>query len=273
MTKLPDFLCIGAQKSGTTWLHNMLKQHPQIFLPKTKELMFFDVKRNFESEGLDGYSRNFAEAAPGQLIGEITPGYLWTATQRNVRSKNENALFRRRTPERVAETLGMGTKLLIILRDPVDRAISAFFHHFRKGRFTEIDYQLLKKDPNGIVDMGRYVRHINRWAKHFPKENFYITTYDELFTDPSSGLNHVYKFLGLQEHSKHKRIRSKYNNPSDYELREDGYWLVSCNGLTDIPTDRPVIPNEVIDFLKESYQLDNHRLAKRWKVDVSGWAA
>jgi len=77
MKKLPSFLCIGAQKAGTTWLHNMLRQHPELFLPETKELSFFDLKSNFEGRGTSWYRSNFAAADDNQLIGEVTPGYLW----------------------------------------------------------------------------------------------------------------------------------------------------------------------------------------------------
>jgi len=106
---LPDFIIIGAMKSGTTTLHNILRQHSQIFLPPEKEIHYFDIDKNY-TKGLDYYASFFNDAKRYQLIGEITPRYIWNS----------------QIAQRIAKDLGTKTKLIAILRNPADRAFSHY---------------------------------------------------------------------------------------------------------------------------------------------------
>ena len=101
---LPSFLGIGAQKSGTTWLHARLREHPSLFLPAEKELHYFDW--NFHRP-LHGYARRFADAGD-RLPGEITPGY-------GMLSPDRISFVARVLP---------GVRLIYLMRDPVERAWS-----------------------------------------------------------------------------------------------------------------------------------------------------
>lgn len=101
-TWLPDFVLAGAMRSGSSSLFRYLNDHPAIFMPAEKELHYFD--RGLD-RGLDWYRERFQAAAPGQLLGEATPGYL----------ASEDAL------SRMVETLP-DVRVLMVLRDPVSRA-------------------------------------------------------------------------------------------------------------------------------------------------------
>ena len=70
--RLPTFICIGAQRAGTTWLYHCLKEHPEIYMPDKKELRFFNY--NYD-DGIDSYGKNFEMAGDLQVIGEVTPDY------------------------------------------------------------------------------------------------------------------------------------------------------------------------------------------------------
>ena len=69
---LPTFICIGAQRAGTTWLYHCLKEHPEIYIPDHKELRSFNYNYN---DGIESYSKNFKDAGESNVIGEITPDY------------------------------------------------------------------------------------------------------------------------------------------------------------------------------------------------------
>ena len=111
--RLPDFLGLGVQKGGTTSLHCLLEQHPQVFLPSVKEVHYFSL--NFAS-GEAWYRSQFASAEPEQRCGEITPYYL----------------FHPQAAARVREALPQA-KLIVLLRDPVERTLSQYFHSRRHG--------------------------------------------------------------------------------------------------------------------------------------------
>ena len=112
---LPNFMCIGASKSGTTSLYDILKQHSNIFLPTFKEPHFFDISPVYE-HGISWYDKTyFSGVKKEKCIGDFTPTYL----------------FDKYAPERILSSLGKNVKFIIILRNPVDRAYSHYLHSKR----------------------------------------------------------------------------------------------------------------------------------------------
>ena len=111
--ELPEFLGIGTQKGGTTTLHQLLTSHPQVFLPKCKEIHFFSLHY---AKGTNWYANHFKDAAKDQIKGEITPLYL----------------FDTKAPKRIHKILPEA-KLITLLRDPVERTLSQIFHARRRG--------------------------------------------------------------------------------------------------------------------------------------------
>lgn len=202
-----SFLCIGAQKSGTTWLHVMLKKLPMLCLPDQKEVHFWDWNRR---KGLKWYSQQFPKRANSVLCGEITPCYaiLDEAQISEVRS-----LF----PD---------VKLIFMARDIVSRAWSAIIMELRNsvrgvqaGEFGNAGDSMDKRtkerylheaDPSQYDDeyfMDRlmhathrkrsdYASALRKWLEYFPKEQILLLNYDDVSRRPRKLLEEVLTFIG-----------------------------------------------------------------------------
>ena len=128
----PTFLCIGAQKCGTTWLAHAVKQHPEVATGRKKELHFFD-SRDAYAKGLSWYEKQFSVGTPARAVGEFTPNYWWTEGTTTTNNWLGSA-------GRVADAYP-DLQLVVCLRHPVDRAISAYFHHMKAGRYPPSVHQ------------------------------------------------------------------------------------------------------------------------------------
>ena len=125
------FLVIGAQKSGTTWLFQMMRQHPEVAVAHPKEVDFFNRRANYE-KGIDWYYTHFSTRSEHRAVGEVAPNCLWTEVDRAEVPEvslmpNAPALVHGHFPD---------LKLIVSLRDPVRRAISAYLHQIRAGRIS-----------------------------------------------------------------------------------------------------------------------------------------
>lgn len=198
---LPDFVCLGVQKGGTTTLHEMLKNHPKAYLPKEKETHFFS---NNYDKGTTWYENIFKDCGREQLCGEITPYYLYH-------------------PLAAGRMLKIipNAKLIILLRDPVDRAISQYFHSRRLGlEKLEIEKAFLAEKERlqdskvTIETMGKkhishqehsytarskYEEQIPRWERHFRKENILVVKSEDFFKKPNDEWIKILDFLKLQK--------------------------------------------------------------------------
>ena len=184
---LPHFLVIGAEKGGTTWLHDVLRHHPDLYLPDVKEVHFFNrfdsngrEIDNFRGRGLAWYERHFEAARPGQLAGEATPMYLCDPE----------------APARIAETLP-DARFIVMLREPVSRALS----HYRMARskkHTNSDLGTLIRDEDArFLGRGLYARQLERWFALFPRDRFLILFFDDVAARPQELLRRVADWLGL----------------------------------------------------------------------------
>jgi len=198
MQAIPNFICVGAQKAGTTTLYNILSQHPHIYLPKEKETKFF--QRNFDyAKGLNYYSSEyFSKVKIEKCIGEIDPEYLYFES----------------VPYRIYETLGDDIKILFLLRNPVDRAYSHYLMSVRRGYETCNFLDALEKEPDRLkdtsndtryfsqkshfsyIDRGLYAKQIRRYLKYFKKENMHFILFEqEFFHDKRKTINELLEFL------------------------------------------------------------------------------
>ena len=196
--RLPDFLGIGTQKGGTTYLHGLLQQHPQVFLAHPKELHYFSLHHQL---GLDWYGRHFEAAAPDQRCGEVTPYYL----------------FHPLAAERIAATLP-DVKLIVLLRDPVERALSQYFHSKRLGletleleaafaaeaqRLADADAALKRGESHrshqqhSYLSRSRYEHQLFRFEKLFLSTQLLVLRSEDLFDQPRRTWDQVLDFLEL----------------------------------------------------------------------------
>lgn len=205
-----DFLCIGTQKSGTTLLYEHLREIEELFLPKQKELHFFDNDINY-SLGLNWYKNHFIGAKNEQIKGEITPAYI----------------FSEKAPNRIKNILTNSDKLkfIILLRNPVDRAYSHF--HMTCGRQREdltfeeaIVYESYRLDEyQGMIDYsyvnrGFYSKQIIKYFQYFKKEQFKFIIYEEFVLDQEKYTNQILSFLGVD---KKVNIKNKIVFANDYQ--------------------------------------------------------
>lgn len=176
-TRVPDFLYVGTSKAGSTWLFNALAVHRDVHLASSKGLYYFD--QHFD-RGLNWYLGQFEGAPADAPAGEISHSYL---------SSPE-------VPERIAE-LNPRMKLLVCLREPVDRAFSDYLDLIKNQRYDGPFESALEKFP-GLLGRGRYATHLNRYLEHFPREQMLVQLFDELKADPQGYADEVYDFLGVR---------------------------------------------------------------------------
>jgi hypothetical protein len=180
----PDFVGVGAQRSGTTWWWRLLCDHPQVQVPVAKELHYFDpyFARRFSSADVDAYHRLFHRPA-GSLIGEWTPRYMhdyWTP-----------ALLRRAAPE---------ARILVLLRDPLARYESGLRHELptlrRTVRRRRRPY-VAAMYANDALSRSLYRRQVERLLQQFDPGQVLVLQYERCTADPAAELRRTYEFLGL----------------------------------------------------------------------------
>ncbi|MBT9312462.1 sulfotransferase domain-containing protein [Leptothoe kymatousa] len=172
-----DFLAIGPQKTGTTWLYQKIADDSNICFPKNvKETMFFDI---FYAKGLSRYLSYFPHRSPHQLCGEIAPSYFDV----------------KEVPERIYN-LNPDCKIIITLRAPAARTFSLYCHHLRKGRVPKDFSAAIQKMPR-ILESGRYSKYIPIWLERFSHEKVLFILMDDIILNPQKVLEDIYSFLGL----------------------------------------------------------------------------
>ncbi len=195
--QLPGFLCVGAAKSGTTSLHEILSAHPDIYLPERKEIHFFENDENY-SKGLKWYEQYFLAYKNEKITGEITADYM----------------FYDYVPKRIATALGNQVKLIYMLRDPVDRAYSEYLFNVRRGFFKGSFLQAIehekKFDPTQF--QNRYFTHIYRsmYAGHISnmfnefneRANHHFIIFEEDFKkNKEATFTNLFQFLDVPYHA------------------------------------------------------------------------
>ena len=173
---LPNFLGMGAGRAGTTWLYLCLKEHPEIYVPRIKELDFFSW--HYE-KGWEWYESFFAKHRDEKAIGEISPSYMITAE----------------VPERICEWKP-DVNLMFVLRNPIYRAYSHYCMELRAARASE-DVDSVIVPGTRFVDEGLYYNHISRFLKFFRPKQIKVLLYDDLQKAPNCFLEEVYTFLGV----------------------------------------------------------------------------
>ena len=193
--KKPDFFMVGAAKSGTTSLFNYLSQHPSIFAPKVKEPHFFYNERCsgapvLGEKDLGEYLGLFADAPSGTEVGEASTSYLYAANApREIRQLQDDA------------------KIIVILRDPTERAYSQYWNQVRDGNedlsFEEALRAEAKRKRDDwwhgflYVETGRYVEQLTRYFDVFRRDNVQVHLFDDLHQNAEEVCREVLSFLGV----------------------------------------------------------------------------
>lgn len=223
----PTFLVIGAQKAGTTWLAGMLDQHPAVYTPVRKELHHFDLREGLE-RGIDAYLADIGDHAGAQAVGEATPNYLGVLGHPEAAAKVAAAagVVFAEHPEVVADPAGEIHRafpeldLVVLLRDPVTRALSAWRHHIRRGRLSPRASFRDSCGRFGILTMGFYHHHLERWLELYPRERMLVLVFEEDVVDaPDATIRRTYEHVGVDPTFDPVGMRERANErSSDLEL-------------------------------------------------------
>lgn len=254
MRTLPDALIIGGQRCGTSSLYKYLGRHPNVAPSLRKEIEYFSTDY---AKGDRWYQAHFAMQARRATAERFRGAFLtFEATP--------DYIFDPRAPERAA-ALVPDAKLIAMLREPAERAVSNYYHNVRHGledlelepalraedervageverALTEPEYQALPLRRFSYVGRGRYAEQLERWLAHFPEEQLLVVRSEDLFAKPSETFARILGFLGLPSWEPPEFRNYSYTNAMD--------------------GDYPEPPAAVRAFLAERFEAPNRRLVE-----------
>ncbi|MBI4707803.1 MAG: sulfotransferase [Candidatus Omnitrophica bacterium] len=204
---LPNFFIIGAAKSGTTALYHYLKQHPQIFMSQIKETNFFSYKEKIEYSNGPG-DKNNMQGSVGDIQDYLA---LFEGSEQYIARGEasvtylDTELVSKRIKSHIPEA-----KIIVILRNPVDRAYASFMHLRRDGREPYADFShALQEEENRVRQKWSFLFHyktrqftyrkLKRYFDTFDKERIKVYLYDDWKNDNSSILKDIFCFLDVDE--------------------------------------------------------------------------
>ncbi len=285
-----DFIGLGPNKCGSTWLADKLRLHPQIFLPAEKSLLYFNSVSPFSgkpnknyNQSYNWYNSHFRKATPGQITGEIGMVYFYM--------------------ENCAEDIAKyhpGMKFFLVLREPVERVISQYAFRQQVGLSKKTTLKKLLNDNPNVLGAGLYYKHLSRFLKYFPKEQIRVLFYEDLKKDSVGLYLDVLDFLGVDNYVP-ESINQKSNVTSEFHshrlisvvtrfdifLREHPK-LKAVNNVLRSPIihkqikkitkfnrksvkEKPDIAPDEIKKLKDYYANDIDQLEKLLTVNLSHW--
>jgi hypothetical protein len=196
------FIGVGVQKCASTWLYDILWDHPGARVSSKKEMDFFSYHFG---RGYQWYERHFAADFGDCLYGDISPSYFIDPA----------------VPERLLQ-YAPEAKVLVSLRDPVERAVSNHRHEVRLGNFAGDDLSFeagLANNPL-YLDQSRYGKHLERWLEHVPRSRLLVVFQEDIDQRPHDVAREVYRFLELDPTHVSQAVETRSNVSHTY--RNDG---------------------------------------------------
>jgi hypothetical protein len=300
---MPDFLIVGAAKAGTISLYHYLSQHPDVYMCPVNESNFFALENadwNSEYRGpvdrfyidqhcvktLGAYQDLFAGATPGQVLGECSPLYLFSATAA--------ARIRHHIPK---------AKIIVILRQPVDRAFSNY-QHLRRGGIEPITEfrEAIQAEPSRraqgwgpwpfwyYAEMGFFARQLQNYFGLFGRDQVFVRLYEDLQQNATGLLKEIYEFIGV-DHRFTPDVSTRHNiggaprlewlhrllvkpNPGKRLAKKfvpDTLRHRLRNGISDWNTDKGPLNPDVRAELNQMYRDDILMLQELINRDLSHW--
>jgi len=269
--RLPDFIAVGPQRTGTTWLHQMLTGH--VGLPSIKETDFFSG--HFDN-GLGWYLAFFADCPSNLPIGEIDPNYFGSPE----------------ACDRIAATIPQ-CRIICSLRDPVERAYSSY-RTMRRDAWTRAGFEETVAHNQIIRESSRYAFHVGNWQRNFGAERVLVCLYDDLEANPQAYLDRIAAFTGIARvivtpaatervnavtHApRSRRLAQNARNARDWmrlhrwnralrALDALGLWGLAFGGGEEFP---PIDP-EIDARLRERFRPEVEALEDLLGRDLSSW--
>uniref|UniRef100_A0A1B6CZ72 Sulfotransferase domain-containing protein n=1 Tax=Clastoptera arizonana TaxID=38151 RepID=A0A1B6CZ72_9HEMI len=256
---LPDALIIGVKKSGTRALLEFIRLHPDVRAAGS-EVHFFD---RYYKKGFQWYRKHMPPTLEGQVTMEKTPSYFVT----------------KEAPARVKQ-MNTRTKLLVVVRDPVTRAISDYTQAASKKsnshmkRFEELAFVngSIWGSVNtswGPIRIGVYTRHLERWLRNFPLQQMLFVSGERLIVDPAAEMARVQDFLGLKRVVTEKHFYFNATKGFPCLMKSEGHAAPHCLGKTK-GRNHPRIRPSAMDRLREFYRPFNLRFYQLTGINF-GW--
>lgn len=193
--RYPNFLVIGAMKSGTTSLYHYLRAHPQVYMPDLKEVDFFTAELNW-GKGWKWYARQFTDAKlQERALGEASTSYTKHPRYTGV-------------PERIARHLP-NVKLIYVLRNPIDRMRSHYQHNVALGEEKAPIEEALLSNPS-YLDTSRYALQLERYLDHFPRERILLFSAEELRHQRVDTMRKVLTFLEVDPDAEISTLQEEF---------------------------------------------------------------
>ncbi len=270
-----NFIGIGAQKAGTSWIYACLYEHSEICMP-FKEINFFSREKNYK-KGIEWYKDRFKTCSKNSLKGEYSTSYLYSRAA----AKYIYKYFPR-------------AKLIVCLRNPTDRAVSNYKHDIKVGNIPEnMSFDKASKKHKEYIEQGFYNKQLERYSKLFPRNQILIFIYEDIKKDPLKFIQKIYKFLGVDDSFVPSMLKSTidvFRRPKfrlvdriiryiANSLRKTGLhklaWLIKKSGIPEfirkINTKRSKeikFDNRIRNKLKKLYEKDIAELSKKLKRNL-----
>lgn len=304
MTTMPNFLIIGAMKAGTTSVYRYLRQHPQIYMSPKKEPEFFDLEgRELDFDGpegkervrrdmerihpttIEGYRELFRDVDGEKAVGEASQVYMYS----------------RQAPERIKHHVP-DAKMIAILRNPVERAHSAFSYLTLGGREPITDFSTALRAEEARVagnwkwvyhykSLGFYHEQLSRYLQMFDRDRIQIHLYDDLHRDMPGVMKSIFRFLEVDDgYTPDTSVRHNVSgiprsgplsrlidrpNPLKKAIKpllpEEVRWRIVARLKNRNLTEPPPLEPEVREELIEVYRQDILRLEGLIGRDLSAW--
>jgi len=176
-----NFIGVGAQKCASTWVHRVLSDHPEVAIYQGKESDFFST---YYGRGYQWYEKQVGDAGAVSVKGEISPSYFADSD----------------TPNRVF-LYNSEMRIVLLLRDPIERAYSNHLHVVRQGYFVGQSLSFedgLANNPM-YVEQSRYAKHLARWLEIFPENQVSVIFQEDIRDNPKIQARNLYRFLSINE--------------------------------------------------------------------------
>lgn len=268
---LPDFIVIGAMKTGTTSLFHYLRDHPQVFMPWRKELHFFSHDANWE-RGVSWYEDQFANASPGQRVGEASPSY------------SKCHLFPA-TSDRLAEVIPKA-RIIYLVRDPVTRLQSQYLDMLKYATETRSITKAVATYDD-YIHTSCYGMQLEPYVKKFGTERILVETSERLRADPISVVKRVLRFLDVDPAAMPRLKPIEANRSADKRIPSRlGRYFLRSRGWEDFGhmpewTHRVLmrqsshraarLPLKLQRTLRDRFAPDIRLLQELVDVDLSDW--
>ena len=243
MMNWPDFFIVGGTRCGTTSLYAYLKQHPNIFLPKQKELHYYASKSPKTADMPEGaitnkrdYLQLFEDSKEDMVVGEASATYLMSLdTPKLISQDNPNA------------------KIIISLRNPIERTYTAYLAQYRAGKETHSFGESIRRNLSAATGKelqnlralnSDYYEYVKNFYNYFPKEQIKIIIFEEFIENPQQTTNEILHFLNLSAD-----INFKYEQHNPVQIHKNKISKSIINSKFIVNTSLALIPAKIRHYI------------------------